>query len=927
MEEKTVHYKSADPMQNLVITVVLTPISGPRNRKQIVEAQQAAEKSQNAGSESKKGKGAGEDKADQEGTEGSKNEENEVDRGETSDEKRGEGRDDEPNPGPVMENLDQSPGRRHNLRVNAPAQSEVSGSKTIEARFKWQEKVFAKSEVSKYVAMTAPDSALASKYKREIEEKRAKNIFSGEQLYTYVHADEFSQLSEETRHVTTSPGEHFNHLVRLMFNNSGRNKQMQLGTGFQTMYIMAELGDEANAEQQEANEKADGDEAASAVDDVERKVLACIKAYSNGTFDMRPGFSQPDTSYRLELSSGAVYEYVLINAIEQDLTKLKKAQLRAEKMEKEALSAAESRRAHGGLHAANLLSFQPCPGPSPDAMRAVINMEIVAGRGFGHDYLYVEYFIKMDNGMWQLVEGRDYIRGITHISKTVKYPSEDPLQEDAFWVKQNQVAHWCFPIELELVCQEERAGKHWPMIYFQVFSYDSWDRLRTEGYCYLNLGDASPGSKVHYLRCWRPLGSIRDQMSDFFVGGSRELQDISSVAAPQGHSGKVLNKYGFSTETSGELKIRTNVLYHGRNVVPRQAPTASTVAAAPATNVLRKSAPRTMAAIVERARKRLAEARGGSAGSAKESSDKGPNKAVVGLSITQHPTDAEVLEGARARFVVRAAANPGAPQRLSYQWMKGMVPIEGATLPELTLRAATWKNEGSYCCEVKGTKGGLQVSKAATLVVKGQKPQGPTIQKHPTSVQARAGAQVTLRVAADGEELAYQWLLEGRELPGKDDATLLIEEVSSQCCGAYSCRVQDSQGRTVTSRSASVELVGSSDAHLVKDAKNEEPPKSKGPVIQKHPKSVQARTGAQVTLRVVADGEELAYQWLFEGRELPGKDDPTLVIEEMNWQYRGKYSCQVEDANGNTVTSNHASVDVLESSDKDLVDELMDYDD
>eukprot|EP00854_Cymbomonas_tetramitiformis_P000797 gene797-1277_t len=745
MEEKTVHYKSADPMQNLVITVVLTPISGPRNRKQIVEAQQAAEKSQNAGSESKKGKGAGEDKADQEGTEGSKNEEN----------------------------------------------------------------VFAKSEVSKYVAMTAPDSALASKYKREIEEKRAKNIFSGEQLYTYVHADEFSQLSEETRHVTTSPGEHFNHLVRLMFNNSGRNKQMQLGTGFQTMYIMAELGDEANAEQQEANEKADGDEAASAVDDVERKVLACIKAYSNGTFDMRPGFSQPDTSYRLELSSGAVYEYVLINAIEQDLTKLKKAQLRAEKMEKEALSAAESRRAHGGLHAANLLSFQPCPGPSPDAMRAVINMEIVAGRGFGHDYLYVEYFIKMDNGMWQLVEGRDYIRGITHISKTVKYPSEDPLQEDAFWV-----AHWCFPIELELVCQEERAGKHWPMIYFQVFSYDSWDRLRTEGYCYLNLGDASPGSKVHYLRCWRPLGSIRDQMSDFFVGGSRELQDISSVAAPQGHSGKVLNKYGFSTETSGELKIRTNVLYHGRNVVPRQAPTASTVAAAPATNVLRK------AAIVERARKRLAEARGGSAGSAKESSDKGPNKraeeslvtdcvllvfgrAVVGLSITQHPTDAEVLEGARARFVVRAAANPGAPQRLSYQWMKGMVPIEGATLPELTLRAATWKNEGSYCCEVKGTKGGLQVSKAATL--------------------ARAGAQVTLRVAADGEELAYQWLL--------------------------------------------------------------------------------------------------------EGRELPGKDDPTLVIEEMNWQYRGKYSCQVEDANGNTVTSNHASVDVLESSDKDLVDELMDYDD
>lgn len=50
-------------------------------------------------------------------------------------------------------------------------------------------------------------------------------------------------------------------------------------------------------------------------------------------------------------------------------------------------------------------------------------------------------------------------------------------------------------------------------------------------------------------------GSRRDQQQAFFIGGSQELQDMSYVAVPKGHQGRVLNKYGYKTQTSGNMKV------------------------------------------------------------------------------------------------------------------------------------------------------------------------------------------------------------------------------------------------------------------------------------------------------------------------------------------------------------------------------------
>jgi hypothetical protein len=51
-------------------------------------------------------------------------------------------------------------------------------------------------------------------------------------------------------------------------------------------------------------------------------------------------------------------------------------------------------------------------------------------------------------------------------------------------------------------------------------------------------------------------GSRRDQQQAYFTGGSQELQDMSYMAVPKDHKGTLLNKYGYKTQTSGNVKVR-----------------------------------------------------------------------------------------------------------------------------------------------------------------------------------------------------------------------------------------------------------------------------------------------------------------------------------------------------------------------------------
>ena len=74
-----------------------------------------------------------------------------------------------------------------------------------------------------------------------------------------------------------------------------------------------------------------------------------------------------------------------------------------------------------------------------------------------------------------------------------------------------------------------------PKIIFEVASYDSWSRYRTEGYAWTQI-PTEPGVIEENLPCWRPRGdSLIYELKRFFIGGSPELEDISYAAIPSDH--------------------------------------------------------------------------------------------------------------------------------------------------------------------------------------------------------------------------------------------------------------------------------------------------------------------------------------------------------------------------------------------------------
>lgn len=120
-----------------------------------------------------------------------------------------------------------------------------------------------------------------------------------------------------------------------------------------------------------------------------------------------------------------------------------------------------------------------------------------------------------------------------------------------------------------------------PTIVFQVYSRGMFGRVSLEGYGYHHL-PATPGMVDVVVRTWRPLGGIANQLDEFFLGSSVRLKDPNFVDMPShlkgakggaraGVSGTdgagvsargaaVLNRFGVSSATSGELRFRCHVV-------------------------------------------------------------------------------------------------------------------------------------------------------------------------------------------------------------------------------------------------------------------------------------------------------------------------------------------------------------------------------
>lgn len=92
----------------------------------------------------------------------------------------------------------------------------------------------------------------------------------------------------------------------------------------------------------------------------------------------------------------------------------------------------------------------------------------------------------------------------------------------------------------------------WPKIHIQIYHLDWVGRIQLFGYGYLNI-PTTPG--FFELECfiWRPIGSLKERITQYFLGGSPQLKYPDLVYS-------VNERYKLRTETMGVVKFEIGVI-------------------------------------------------------------------------------------------------------------------------------------------------------------------------------------------------------------------------------------------------------------------------------------------------------------------------------------------------------------------------------
>ena len=100
-----------------------------------------------------------------------------------------------------------------------------------------------------------------------------------------------------------------------------------------------------------------------------------------------------------------------------------------------------------------------------------------------------------------------------------------------------------------------------PTIYFEVNSVDYWNRHRIEGYGLLHLDlDRNVEGEI-CVSIWRPIGTIREEMRRFFIGGGKRLKDYKSIAIPQSAKESAFNsRCHWETLQTGSVYLTLNAV-------------------------------------------------------------------------------------------------------------------------------------------------------------------------------------------------------------------------------------------------------------------------------------------------------------------------------------------------------------------------------
>ncbi|MBK9249178.1 MAG: immunoglobulin domain-containing protein [Ignavibacteria bacterium] len=135
---------------------------------------------------------------------------------------------------------------------------------------------------------------------------------------------------------------------------------------------------------------------------------------------------------------------------------------------------------------------------------------------------------------------------------------------------------------------------------------------------------------------------------------------------------------------------------------------------------------------------------------------------------------------------------------LTYSWTKNGTLIPDINGPAYTISSMTAADTGRYLVLITNNCGF-----STTVAARVQLLNIPTITSNIKDTTLNSGGTITLKVAAAGGGLGYQWQKNSVDIPNATLATLSIPNSSSSDSGSYTCIIRNSCGQ-ITSATAKV---------------------------------------------------------------------------------------------------------------------------